>query len=77
MVFCLIGSPGRSLVIFTSHGVYNSTQLLLSNDENTLFVGARDTILSIDISQTNTMTIKEKVSVGYLFLLEITWLIFI
>lgn len=55
-----IGSLGRSLTVFTNPDVYNTTTLLLSNDEGTLFVGARDAILSIDVSQTDNMTIKEK-----------------
>ncbi|XP_058609900.1 semaphorin-4A isoform X2 [Onychostoma macrolepis] len=55
-----MGSPGRSLSIFTNPDVYNTTTLLLSNDEGTLFIGARDTVLSIDVSQTDAMTMKEK-----------------
>lgn len=55
-----MGSPGRSLTVFTNPDVYNTTTLLLSNDDGTLFVGARDAILSIDVSQTDTMTMKEK-----------------
>ncbi|KAG1947404.1 semaphorin-4A [Pimephales promelas] len=55
-----IGSPGRSLAVFTNPDVYNTTTLLLSNDEGTLFVGARDAILSIDVSQTDNMTVKKK-----------------
>lgn len=54
-----MGSPGRSLTVFTNDDSYNATTLLLSNDEGTLFVGARDAILSINISQTD-MTLKEK-----------------
>ncbi|XP_055075481.2 semaphorin-4A [Misgurnus anguillicaudatus] len=56
-----LGSPGRSLAVFTSPDVSNSTTLLLSNDEGTLFVGARDAVMSIDVSQTGTMTMKEKI----------------
>ncbi|KAK2887227.1 hypothetical protein Q8A67_015455 [Cirrhinus molitorella] len=55
-----IGSPGRSLTGFTNPDVYNTTTLLLSDNEDTLFVGARDAILSIDVSQTDAMTMKEK-----------------
>ncbi|XDV34528.1 hypothetical protein PO909_004681, partial [Leuciscus waleckii] len=46
--------PGRSLTVFTNPDVYNTTTLLLSNDEGTLFVGARDAILSIDLIFTLT-----------------------
>ncbi|XP_016321667.1 semaphorin-4A-like [Sinocyclocheilus anshuiensis] len=55
-----MGSPGRSLNIFTNPDVYNTTTLLLSNDEGTLFIGARDSVLSIDVSQTDAMAMKEK-----------------
>lgn len=60
---CVTGSPGRSLTVFTNPDVYNTTTLLLSDDEGTLFVGARDAILSIDVSRTDAMAMKEKVSV--------------
>ncbi|XP_016121031.1 semaphorin-4A-like, partial [Sinocyclocheilus grahami] len=53
-------SPGRSRTVFTNPDVYNTTTLLLSNDEGTLFVGARDAVLTIDVSQTDGMTVKEK-----------------
>uniref|UniRef100_A0A8C2BK23 Sema domain-containing protein n=1 Tax=Cyprinus carpio TaxID=7962 RepID=A0A8C2BK23_CYPCA len=55
-----IGSPGRSLTVFTNPDVYNTTTLLLSNDEGTLFVGARDAILTINVSQPDAMTMEEK-----------------
>ncbi|XP_050992404.1 semaphorin-4A [Labeo rohita] len=55
-----MGSPGRSLTIFTNPDVYNTTTLLLSDNEDTLFVGARDAVLSIDVSQTDAMTMKKK-----------------
>ncbi|XP_067281831.1 semaphorin-4A isoform X2 [Pseudorasbora parva] len=55
-----MGGPGRSLTVFTNPDVYNTTTLLLSNDEGTLFVGARDAILSINVSQTDTMTMNQK-----------------
>ncbi|XP_052439617.1 semaphorin-4A [Carassius gibelio] len=54
------GSPGRSLNVFKNPDVYNTTTLLLSSDEGTLFIGARDAVLSIDVSQTDAMTMKEK-----------------
>ncbi|XP_051727728.1 semaphorin-4A isoform X2 [Ctenopharyngodon idella] len=54
-----MGSPGRSLTVLTNPDVYNTTTLLLSDDEGTLFVGARDAILSIDVSQTDTMAMKK------------------
>ncbi|XP_073678356.1 semaphorin-4A isoform X2 [Garra rufa] len=54
------GSPGRSFSVFTNPDVYNTTTLLLSDNEDTLFVGARDAVLSIDVSQTDAMTMKEK-----------------
>ncbi|KTG06113.1 hypothetical protein cypCar_00012514, partial [Cyprinus carpio] len=54
------GSPGRSLTVFTNPDVYNTTTLLLSNDEGTLFVGARDAILTINVSQSDAMTMEKK-----------------
>ncbi|XP_052389252.1 semaphorin-4A-like isoform X2 [Carassius gibelio] len=55
-----MGSPGRSLTVFTNPDVYNTTTLLLSNDEDTLFVGARDAVLTISVIQPDAMTLKEK-----------------
>ncbi|XP_059365932.1 semaphorin-4A-like isoform X2 [Carassius carassius] len=55
-----MGSPGRLLTVFTNPDVYNTTTLLLSNDEDTLFVGARDAVLTINVSQTDAMTLKKK-----------------
>ncbi|XP_026096693.1 semaphorin-4A-like isoform X2 [Carassius auratus] len=55
-----MGSPGRSLTVFRNPDVYNTTTLLLSNDEDTLFVGARDAVLTISVSQPDAMTLKEK-----------------
>uniref|UniRef100_A0A671NCX8 Semaphorin-4A-like n=1 Tax=Sinocyclocheilus anshuiensis TaxID=1608454 RepID=A0A671NCX8_9TELE len=51
---CVTGSPGRSLTVFTNPEVFNTTTLLLSNDEGTLFVGARDAVLTIDVIFTLT-----------------------
>uniref|UniRef100_A0A673L5E2 Semaphorin-4A-like n=1 Tax=Sinocyclocheilus rhinocerous TaxID=307959 RepID=A0A673L5E2_9TELE len=51
---CVTGSPGRSLTVFTNPDVYNTTTLLLGNDEGTLFVGARDAVLTIDVIFTLT-----------------------
>ena len=55
------GSPGRPLVRFHSPDVGNTTLLLLSEDGDTLFVGARDTVLSLDVSQEGVMGIRSKV----------------
>ncbi|KAI1885986.1 hypothetical protein AGOR_G00209400 [Albula goreensis] len=56
-----IGSQGRSLTHFTSSGIKNTTTLLLSDDGTTLYVGARDYVLSLDVSQPGVMEIKHKV----------------
>ncbi|KAG9345343.1 hypothetical protein JZ751_009889 [Albula glossodonta] len=56
-----IGSQGRSLTHFTSFGIKNTTTLLLSDDGTTLYVGARDYVLSLDVSQPGVMEIKHKV----------------
>ncbi|KAE8588836.1 hypothetical protein XENTR_v10022769 [Xenopus tropicalis] len=43
------GDPGRSLLRFRLENVHNYDQLVLSPDETTLYVGARDNILSLGI----------------------------
>lgn len=45
-----LGSPGRPLVHFASLDVTNTTTLLLSDDGDTLYVGARDSVLALDVS---------------------------
>lgn len=46
----------------------NTSTLLLSTDANTLFVGARDALLSLDVSQSDSITLKDKVIVMQIFL---------
>lgn len=59
---CLVAeSPGRPFMLFTLPDVLNTTTLLLSDDEETLFVGARDTILSLNISKTGRLQLSKKV----------------
>ncbi|TKS82743.1 Zinc finger protein 12 [Collichthys lucidus] len=41
--------------------VHNTTTLLLSNDGSTLYVGARDALLSLDVSQSDVINLKKKV----------------
>ncbi len=55
------GSPGRLLTHFSSHDVSNSTTLLLSEDENMLYVGARDAVLALDVTQKDAVTLRAKV----------------
>ncbi|XP_076157307.1 semaphorin-4A [Alosa pseudoharengus] len=55
-----LDSPGRSLTQFTSLEVGNTTTLLLSSDEDTLFVGARNAIVSLDISEPRAVVMKNK-----------------
>ncbi|XP_061649916.1 semaphorin-4A-like isoform X2 [Phyllopteryx taeniolatus] len=55
-------SPDRPLVRFPLVGVRNCTALLLSEDRDTLYVGARDTVLSLDVSGSEVITLKRKVS---------------
>ncbi|KAK0133554.1 Semaphorin-4B [Merluccius polli] len=54
------GSPGRPLVCFYRPDVCNTTTLLLSEDGDTLFVGARDAVLSLDVSQKEALVIRSK-----------------
>ncbi|XP_023675901.1 semaphorin-4A isoform X2 [Paramormyrops kingsleyae] len=55
-----LGSPGRSITMFSSPDVQNTTMLSLSDDNNTLLVGARDSVLSLDVSRTGVMEMKSK-----------------
>ncbi|KAI7807148.1 putative semaphorin-4B-like [Triplophysa rosa] len=54
------GSLERGLSVYHSSTVKNTTTLLLSSDANTLFVGARDSVLSLDVSQPDNITLKDK-----------------
>ncbi|KAK7898262.1 hypothetical protein WMY93_019115 [Mugilogobius chulae] len=45
-----LGSPGRSVTSFRLRDVHNSTTLLLSPDQSTLYVGAQDAVLVLDVS---------------------------
>ncbi|KAJ8290060.1 hypothetical protein GJAV_G00008280 [Gymnothorax javanicus] len=57
----ITGDPGRSLTHFTSPGIENSTTLLLSDDGATLYVGAKDVVLSLDVSQPGIIEMRSKV----------------
>ncbi|XP_077070933.1 semaphorin-4A [Siphateles boraxobius] len=54
------GSSERLLNFYNSPTVKNTTTLLLSSDADTLFVGAQDALLSLDVSQPDSITFKEK-----------------
>ncbi|XP_064201452.1 semaphorin-4A-like [Anguilla rostrata] len=54
------GSPGRSLSVFNSDDIRNTTTLLLSQDGETLFVGARDAVISLDVREPGVMEMKQK-----------------
>lgn len=55
-----VGSPGRPLTHFRSHEVSNTTTLLLSEDGDMLYVGARDAVLALDVGHRDTMTLRSK-----------------
>uniref|UniRef100_A0A3P9HQ36 Sema domain-containing protein n=1 Tax=Oryzias latipes TaxID=8090 RepID=A0A3P9HQ36_ORYLA len=55
-----MGSPGRRLTSFINDDIKNTTLLLLAPDEETLYVGARDALLELDVSQKDAMTLKNK-----------------
>ncbi|KAJ8354676.1 hypothetical protein SKAU_G00222430 [Synaphobranchus kaupii] len=57
----IIGNPDRAVTHFTSPGIENTTTLLLSDDGATLYVGARDALLSLDVSQPGIMELRSKV----------------
>uniref|UniRef100_A0A671TTG0 Sema domain-containing protein n=1 Tax=Sparus aurata TaxID=8175 RepID=A0A671TTG0_SPAAU len=54
-------STDRPLVLFSLPDVHNTTTLLLSDDRSTLYVGAQDTLLSLDVSQSDVISLKKKV----------------
>ncbi|XP_051720639.1 semaphorin-4B isoform X3 [Ctenopharyngodon idella] len=54
------GSSERLLSIYSSSNVKNTTTLLLSTDADTLFVGAQDALLSLDVSQPDSITLKDE-----------------
>ncbi|KAG7469506.1 hypothetical protein MATL_G00129670 [Megalops atlanticus] len=56
----VIDGPGRSLTHFNDPDVENTTTLLLSDDGTTLYVGARDSVLSLDVSQPGVMEMRSK-----------------
>ncbi|KAM4736454.1 semaphorin-4A-like [Anableps anableps] len=58
----LLNSSERPLVHFSHPDISNTTTLLLSNDSSTLYVGARDAILSLDVNQSDVISLKEKVT---------------
>ncbi|KAM3613459.1 uncharacterized protein V6R79_000008 [Siganus canaliculatus] len=57
-----LNSADRPLVVFSLPDVHNVTTLLLSNDGSTLYAGARDALLSLDVSGSDVITLKRKVS---------------
>lgn len=62
-LWCLCpDSTDRPVVLFSLPDVHNTTTLLLSDDESTLYVGARNALLSLDISVSDDIKLKKKVS---------------
>ncbi|KAM9838448.1 semaphorin-4A [Aulostomus maculatus] len=55
-----VGSPGRHFIRFSSHDVSNTTTLLLSEHGDMLYVGGRDVVLALDVSQKDAITLKRK-----------------
>lgn len=55
------GSPGRHLTRFSNPDVSNTTTLLLSEDGDMLYVGARDAVLALDVSHKDTIILRSKV----------------
>lgn len=55
-----LGSPGRLLTRFSSPDVHNTTTLLLSEDGHLLYVGARDAVLALDVSNQDAITLRSK-----------------
>ncbi|XP_020512671.1 semaphorin-4A [Labrus bergylta] len=57
----LLNSADRPLLLFSLPDIQNTTTLLLSDDASTLYVGARDAVLSLDVSQSDIISLKNKV----------------
>ncbi|KAF3707795.1 Semaphorin-4B Precursor [Channa argus] len=55
-----VGSPGRRLSRFSSTDVSNTTTLLLSEDGDMLYIGARDVVLALDVSNKDTILLRSK-----------------
>ncbi|KAM3596387.1 uncharacterized protein V6R79_013653 [Siganus canaliculatus] len=55
-----LSSPGRHLTVFSSHDISNTTTLLLSEDGDMLYVGARDAVLALDVSHKDAIILKDK-----------------
>ncbi|XP_026156584.1 semaphorin-4A isoform X2 [Mastacembelus armatus] len=55
-----LGSSGRHLTHFSSHDVSNTTMLLLSQDGDMLYVGARDAVLALDVSHKDAIILRSK-----------------
>lgn len=55
------GSPGRHLTRFSCRDVSNTTTLLLSEDGDMLYVGARDAVLALDVSHKDAIILRSKV----------------
>lgn len=53
-------SPGRRLIRFNSHDVSNTTTLLLSEDGDILYVGARDSVLALNVSRKASIILRNK-----------------
>ncbi|KAM9852017.1 semaphorin-4A [Aulostomus maculatus] len=56
-----INSAERPLVHFSLPDIHSTTTLLLSDDGSTLYMGAQDAIISLDVSQRDIITLKKKV----------------
>ncbi|KAK5854527.1 hypothetical protein PBY51_004713 [Eleginops maclovinus] len=55
-----MGSPGRHVTLFSSPDVSNTSTLLLSEDGDMLYVGARDAVLALDVSHKEAITLRSK-----------------
>lgn len=55
-----MGSLGRRITWFRSHDYRNTTTLLLSEDGERLYVGARDVVLALDVSHKDALLLRSK-----------------
>nr|XP_005280759.1 semaphorin-4A [Chrysemys picta bellii]XP_005280760.1 semaphorin-4A [Chrysemys picta bellii]XP_005280761.1 semaphorin-4A [Chrysemys picta bellii]XP_023964403.1 semaphorin-4A [Chrysemys picta bellii]XP_023964404.1 semaphorin-4A [Chrysemys picta bellii]XP_042699223.1 semaphorin-4A [Chrysemys picta bellii]XP_042699224.1 semaphorin-4A [Chrysemys picta bellii] len=56
------GDPRRTLTSFSQEGIFNYDTFLLSEDEGALYVGARDTLLSLRVDSAGSMKLTGSIA---------------
>lgn len=61
--YLLIDANERSAKRFSPDGVFNYTSLLLSKEDNMLYVGARETLFALNITNISRTQLQRNVSI--------------